>query len=102
MMMDTKVAKITRSLTLPVMSCPNALRGPGRSRRSPPGAQSVSFCLNGLHQAAPSRDFQCFRFEAGRPDGRDRIPLVGQYFLIATENLIDAGDTSVQNSWIAR
>ena len=26
----------------------------------------------------------------------------GIFFLIATENLIDAGDTSVQNSWIAR
>ena len=35
-------------------------------------------------------------------DGRHRIPLLQQYFLIATENLIDAGDPSVQNPWIAR
>ena len=41
--MDTKVAKITRSLTLPVMSSPDALRGPSLSRRSPPGAQSDVF-----------------------------------------------------------
>jgi hypothetical protein len=102
MMMDTKVAKMTRSLTLPVMSSPTALRGPSLSRRSLQALRVTPFCHNGLRRAAPSQESQCFRFEAGCPDGRHRIPLVRQYFLIATENLIDAGDASVQNSWIAR
>jgi hypothetical protein len=35
-------------------------------------------------------------------DGRHPIPLLPQYFLVATENLIDPGDTSGQNSGIAR
>jgi hypothetical protein len=48
------------------------------------------------------RNLSVFASKPGRPDGRHRIPFLRQYFLIATENLIDAGDTSVQNSWIAR
>ncbi len=36
------------------------------SRDDPLQALGVtSFCLNGLRQAAPSQDYQCFRFEAG-------------------------------------
>jgi hypothetical protein len=111
--MDTRVAKITRSLTSPIISSSNPFLPPaltagasgvlelhpnlaisrtgsvslGSSRRSPPGAQNDVFLIVS---------------KPGRPDGRHRIPFLRQYFLIATENLIDAGDTSVQNSWIAR
>ena len=44
----------------------------------------------------------CLRFGAVPPDGRHHIPLVRQYFLIASENLVDADDGSAPNSGIAR
>jgi hypothetical protein len=102
--MDTKVAKITRSLTLPIMTSPTALGEPSLSRRSPPGAQSDVLLIVLVAFAGPrhARNLSVFASKPGRPDGRHRIPLLRQYFLIATENLIDAGDPSVQNSWIAR
>ena len=51
--MDTKVAKITRSWTSPVMSSPTALREPSLSRRSPPGAQSDVFLIVLMAFAGP-------------------------------------------------
>jgi hypothetical protein len=64
--MDTKVAKITRSWTSPVMSSPTPLREPSFLRRSPPSARSHVFLTsNGLRRAAPSQESQCPRFEAG-------------------------------------
>jgi hypothetical protein len=104
MMMDTKVAKITRSWTSPVISSPTPPREPSLLRRSPPGAQSDVFLIVLLAFSEPRhpRTLSLFASKPGGQDGRHRIPLLRQYFLIATENLIDAGDTSVQNSWIAR
>jgi hypothetical protein len=101
--METKVAKITRSLTSRVISSRTPLSGSeslAYSRRSPPGAQSgSSWWPAGPRQP---RNLSVFASKPGRPDGRHHIPLLRQYFLIATENLIDADDASVQNSWIAR
>jgi len=104
MMMDTKVAKITRSWTSPVISSRTPPREPSLLRRSPPGAQSDVFLIVLLAFSEPRhpRTLSLFASKPGGQDGRHRIPLLRQYFLIATENLIDAGDTSVQNSWIAR
>ena len=103
MMMDTKVAKITRSWTSPVISSPTPPREPSLLRRSPPGAQSDVFLIVLLAFSEPRhpRTLSVFASKPGGQDGRHRIPLLRQYFLIATENLIDAGDPSVQNSWIA-
>jgi hypothetical protein len=101
--MDTKVAKITRSWTSLVMSSPTPLREPSLLRRSPPGAQSDVFLTsNDLRRAAPPQQSQCPRFEPGWPGCEASYTADPACFLIATENLIDAGATSVQNSWIAR
>ena len=55
--MDTKVAKITRSLTLPVMSSPTPLGEPSLSRRSPPGAQSDVLLIVLVAFAGPRQEF---------------------------------------------
>ena len=51
--MDTKVAKITRSWTSPVISSPTPPREPSLLRRSPPGAQSDVFLIVLLAFAEP-------------------------------------------------
>ena len=51
--MDTKVAKITRSWTSPVISSRTPPREPSLLRRSPPGAQSDVFLIVLLAFAEP-------------------------------------------------
>ena len=82
--MDTKVAKITRSLTLPVISSPTPLREPSRFETIPPGAQSDVFLIVLMAFAGPRhpRDLGLFASKPGRPDGRHRIPFLRQYFLM--------------------
>jgi hypothetical protein len=53
MMMDTKVAKITRSLTSPVISSPTPPREPSRFETIPPGAQSDVFLIVLMAFAGP-------------------------------------------------
>ena len=65
--MDTKVAKITRSWTSPVISSPTPPREPSLLRRSPPGAQSDVLLIVLLAFAGPRQESQCLRFEAGSP-----------------------------------
>ena len=51
--MDTKVAKITRSWTSPVISSPTPLREPSLLRQFPPGAQSDVFLIVLMAFAGP-------------------------------------------------
>ena len=80
--MDTKVAKITRSLTLPVMSSPAPLREPSLSRRSPPGAQSDVFLMVLMAFAGPRhpRNFSVFASKPGAGMGGIVYRLFGNIF----------------------
>ena len=84
MMMDTKVAKITRSLTLPVISSPTPLREPSRFETIPPGARSDVFLIvlmafAGPRRAIPGISVTSLRSRVARM-GRHHIPLIRQYF----------------------
>ena len=68
--MDTKVAKITRSWTSPVISSPTTLREPSLSRRSPPGAESDVVLIVLMAFAGPRhpRILSVFASKPGGPD----------------------------------
>ena len=86
MIMDTKVAKITRSLTSWVISSPIPLRGDMKlaSSRPSPSRRSERRLLIVLMAFAGSsrhpRTLSVFASKPGRPDGRHHIPLLGNIF----------------------